>query len=225
MALPAATQMLATYQPSTSLPIVCFNSKPELGLLQILTYQFQDVNADQGEYSTATILASFDESQWYAPMLPPGCQLNARWPRNYGQVFFGADNCLYDASSNRIDGQCCDTPDSSHNGAQVNPWRDPRPAGSCKRTPGFGFVHFEISIKGWVPNGDPSSLWHQLGGCGALTLKRFGTNNDVQVDGSNANIGAYQSEYLLTFNIDILFKDGCVGRAMVSAGAPAGWYC
>ncbi|XP_055330794.1 uncharacterized protein LOC129583105 [Paramacrobiotus metropolitanus] len=37
-----------------------------------------------------------------------GCKKEFHWPSNYGEVFYGADNCLYDAKSNRIDGQCCD---------------------------------------------------------------------------------------------------------------------
>ncbi|KAJ2978787.1 hypothetical protein NQ176_g3624 [Zarea fungicola] len=183
------------------------------------------VNADQGDYSTATILASFDTGEWYAPQLPPGCQLNARWPRNYGQVFFGADNCLYDASGSRIDNQCCGTPDSSHSGSTINPWRDPRPAGSCQRTPGFGFVHFEVYSKGWITDGG-ASLRHQVNGCGAVTGPAFGTNNDIEIDGSDANIGYYQAEYLMHFNLPATFKPGCVGRAMESAGAPhAKDYC
>jgi hypothetical protein len=37
----------------------------------------------------------------------PGCELNATWPRNYDDIFFGQDNCLYDSNSKSIDGQCC----------------------------------------------------------------------------------------------------------------------
>ncbi|KAI5464192.1 hypothetical protein BGZ63DRAFT_439329 [Mariannaea sp. PMI_226] len=37
----------------------------------------------------------------------PGCQLNAQVPASYGDVFFGADGCLYDSSGNQINGQCC----------------------------------------------------------------------------------------------------------------------
>ncbi|KAF4446782.1 DUTPase [Fusarium albosuccineum] len=36
-----------------------------------------------------------------------GCYLNARWPQHYGDIYFGADNCLYDSKGQNINGQCC----------------------------------------------------------------------------------------------------------------------
>ncbi|KAJ7470981.1 hypothetical protein FB451DRAFT_1399734 [Mycena latifolia] len=53
-----------------------------------------------------TIYARFDSGN-KSPEAVPGCKLNAAWPSYYGNVFFGADNCLYDADSQNIDGQCC----------------------------------------------------------------------------------------------------------------------
>ncbi|XP_014551082.1 hypothetical protein COCVIDRAFT_31332 [Bipolaris victoriae FI3] len=38
---------------------------------------------------------------------PDHCVKTFRWPSYYQDVYYGADNCLYDASSNRIDNQCC----------------------------------------------------------------------------------------------------------------------
>ena len=29
--------------------------------------------------------------------ITPGCVLQAKWPESYGDVFLGADNCIYDA--------------------------------------------------------------------------------------------------------------------------------
>ncbi|CAO3640841.1 unnamed protein product [Cunninghamella echinulata] len=51
----------------------------------------------------------------------PQCVLNARWPSNYGDVYFGDNNCLYDASGAMINGQCCQT----NNNLQytINPYR------------------------------------------------------------------------------------------------------
>lgn len=84
-------------------------------------------------------------------MFAPGCQLNACRPRNYGQVFFGEDNCLHDASGNRVENECCGTPDSAHSGPILNAWRDPRPAGLFQSTPGLGFVHFEFKLRAGSP--------------------------------------------------------------------------
>lgn len=49
--------------------------------------------------------------------------------------------------------------------------------------------------------------------------------HSTQRDGSDANLGEYTSQYEINFNLDLFFKDGCVGRAMVTAGAPPGFYC
>nr|CEG05485.1 unnamed protein product [Fusarium clavum] len=38
-----------------------------------------------------------------------GCILNAEWPQHYGDIYFGADNCLYESqvTGQNINGQCC----------------------------------------------------------------------------------------------------------------------
>ncbi|KAI5460953.1 hypothetical protein BGZ63DRAFT_425415 [Mariannaea sp. PMI_226] len=176
------------------------------------------------QYGTTLILSGFDSNDKLDPNVKATCQLQARWPSNYGDVYFGADGCLYDSQSNKIFNQCCSTPDINNSGDVVNPYSDPRPAAACNRTPGFGFVHFEIFMKGsWV--GDGSELWKQVGGCGLLTGKAFGTNNDIHTDGSDQNIGEFRSDYLMKFNLPITFKSGCVGRAIGSAGGPQGRFC
>ncbi|KAK6821176.1 meiotically up-regulated family-domain-containing protein [Apiospora arundinis] len=38
-----------------------------------------------------------------------GCKLNAHWPSAYGDIYYGADNCLYDSKGQNINGQCCTT--------------------------------------------------------------------------------------------------------------------
>ncbi|KAJ7430416.1 hypothetical protein B0H11DRAFT_2381973 [Mycena galericulata] len=54
----------------------------------------------------ATIFARFDGNNHDSTNIP-GCQLNAQWNPNFGDIFFGDDNCLYDATGANIDGQCC----------------------------------------------------------------------------------------------------------------------
>lgn len=118
-----------------------------------------------------------------------------------------------------IGGECC----TSSTTAQVtNPYA--KFAASCQRTPGFGFVHFEIYLNSDITDGG-KALHDQVDGCGAVTLWQFGTNESNEKDGSSANLGYYTSQYLASFNIDILFKTGCVGRAIHSAGGPAGVDC
>lgn len=42
----------------------------------------------------------------------PGCYKELSWPSYYGDIYWGADNCLYDAKAQKIDGgQCCDDVD------------------------------------------------------------------------------------------------------------------
>jgi hypothetical protein len=64
--------------------------------------------SDQGkDKSTATIYAQFNGQDTTDKNVIPGCELNATWPRSYGDIYFGQGNCLYDSSSKVIDGQCC----------------------------------------------------------------------------------------------------------------------
>ncbi|UPX17216.1 uncharacterized protein EKO05_0007583 [Ascochyta rabiei] len=35
------------------------------------------------------------------------CKVTFKWPSSYGDIFYGADNCLYDGSGQNIGGQCC----------------------------------------------------------------------------------------------------------------------
>ncbi|KAJ5164452.1 uncharacterized protein N7500_006282 [Penicillium coprophilum] len=57
--------------------------------------------------SVATIYAQFDGDNKTSYKVVPGCKLQATWPRAYGDVYFGADNCLYDSTGTNINGQCC----------------------------------------------------------------------------------------------------------------------
>ncbi|KAN0072409.1 hypothetical protein V8E54_009338 [Elaphomyces granulatus] len=68
------------------------------------TYNVSDQGKDK---STATIYAQFNGQDTTDKNVIPGCELNATWPRSYGDIYFGQGNCLYDSSSKVIDGQCC----------------------------------------------------------------------------------------------------------------------
>ncbi|KAH7145441.1 meiotically up-regulated gene family-domain-containing protein [Dactylonectria estremocensis] len=78
-------------------------------------------------YSTALILSGFDSSNDNRLHASATCQLQARWPANYGDVYFGQDGCLYDSGSNKIFDQCCSTPDVNNNGPTTNPYVAPAP--------------------------------------------------------------------------------------------------
>ncbi|KUM57957.1 hypothetical protein ACN42_g9213 [Penicillium freii] len=56
---------------------------------------------------TATIYAQFDGDDKTDYKVTPGCKLEASWPRAYGDVYFGVNNCLYDSTGTNINGQCC----------------------------------------------------------------------------------------------------------------------
>ncbi|CAO3651621.1 unnamed protein product [Cunninghamella echinulata] len=51
----------------------------------------------------------------------PGCVLKAHWPENYGDIYYGANDCLYTAKGGMIDGQCCEN--KSNLPKTVNPYR------------------------------------------------------------------------------------------------------
>lgn len=74
----------------------------------MLTRNLLDVASDPNEpYGTALILSGFDSSNDNHLHVSATCQLQARWPADYGDIFFGPDGCLYDSGNNPIfDGQC-----------------------------------------------------------------------------------------------------------------------
>ncbi|KAG6825126.1 hypothetical protein H0H92_004618 [Tricholoma furcatifolium] len=63
------------------------------------------VSVDSG---SATIYARFNGGDSADQYVTAGCRLDATWPSDYGDIYFGADNCLYDSHGQNIGGQCCD---------------------------------------------------------------------------------------------------------------------
>ncbi|UKZ74675.1 hypothetical protein TrVFT333_002345 [Trichoderma virens FT-333] len=186
---------------------------------------FYNVASTQGQASsTALILYGYDSSDPYSTQQKATCQMNARWPSNYGDVFLGEDGYLYDAGGNKIFDQHCSTPDVNNQGPTINPYRDPRPAASCKREDDVIAIGFTIRAKDWITDGG-AALKKQVQGCGAVTLWQAGTDNEVEVDGSFANIGSFRADFAVSFALPITFKTGCVGRAIGSAGGPQGNFC
>ena len=56
-------------------------------------------------------------------MVFPGCQLNATWPRNFGDVVWGSDNCLYEADGTTlIRDQCAQPVEEGDVGEMPNPY-------------------------------------------------------------------------------------------------------
>jgi hypothetical protein len=51
--------------------------------------------------STATIYANFNGNDHTDTEVTPGCVLDAVWPYNYADIYFGQDNCLYDGSGKK----------------------------------------------------------------------------------------------------------------------------
>lgn len=46
--------------------------------------------------------ARFDGNNHNEWNVKPGCVLTASWPANYGGIYFGADNCLYDSTGESL---------------------------------------------------------------------------------------------------------------------------
>lgn len=67
-----------------------------------------DVEDQNSDSSHATIYAKFDGSDTIHQNVSPGCKLEASWPRTYGDIYYGADDCLYDSNGSEI--QCCTQP-------------------------------------------------------------------------------------------------------------------
>ncbi|RSL61888.1 hypothetical protein CEP54_006026 [Fusarium duplospermum] len=78
-------------------------------------------------YGTVLILSGFDANNDIHLHSTATCQLQARWPANYGDVTFGEDGCLYDAGNNKIFDQCCSSPDPNNSGPATNPYVAPAP--------------------------------------------------------------------------------------------------
>lgn len=53
-------------------------------------------NSISNDAGAARFFAGFDSSNT-AELSSPSCELDAIWPTNYGDIYFGADDCLYDA--------------------------------------------------------------------------------------------------------------------------------
>jgi hypothetical protein len=173
-------------------------------------------------YSTALILSGYNSSDFWSSQQLGKCELQARWPANYGDVYFGVDGCLYDSGSSKIFDQCCSIPET--NGLTVNPYLDPRPAASCQRQNTQFVAEFKIYSKGWITdNGD--DLYRQAEGCKDMSEWDFGTNDSIEIDGSSAGIGKYKAQYLAKFNHVPTFNSECVERAIASAGGPEGVQC
>ncbi|KAL4889573.1 hypothetical protein BDV59DRAFT_205096 [Aspergillus ambiguus] len=81
---------------------------------------------EQDRKNSAMVYAAFDPSLKGSPTVTPGCMLSAVWNSTYKDVFFGEDNCLYDAGGNPImtmgDKECC-TSENVPDGLKVeNPY-------------------------------------------------------------------------------------------------------
>ncbi|KAF2494892.1 hypothetical protein BU16DRAFT_618860 [Lophium mytilinum] len=183
-----------------------------------------NVASQNQPYSTTPIYAGFDATDVFSENVTPGCLLSARWPANYGDVYFGDDNCLHDSSGAVIYNQCCAAGAEAAAASVANPYRSPLPAASCERDNAILYIKFRIWSKDWVKDGG-AALRHQVSGCGALTGWYQSDSTDHKGDGSGNNIGQYQADDYVSFNLPTTFKTGCVGRAIKSAGGPDGVKC
>lgn len=92
--------------PSVSPP------SPNLKPSQLTTESPAISDPGYGDKLNATIFAGFDGSNTAEPTVSPTCKLSAFWPKSYGDIYYGEDNCLYDSESQQItdpsgNAQCC----------------------------------------------------------------------------------------------------------------------
>ncbi len=86
-------------------------------------------------------------------------------------------------------------------------------------------MNFDIYANGWITDGGERLPREVNGGLPASSTGwSFREVHSTQRDGSDANLGEYTSQYEIQLNLDLFFNDGCVWRAMVTAGAPPGFY-
>ncbi|KAI9853989.1 MAG: hypothetical protein M1813_001598 [Trichoglossum hirsutum] len=181
----------------------------------------EDVANQNQPYSQATIYANFNAGDTVADNVTPGCELSARWPSNYGDVYFGEDNCLYDSGGNRIYDECCK---GSTSASIQNPYQK---IALCYKEEVDVLVpvalKYTIFINGWASDGG-AALRKQAKGCGLLTDWKFQTTTEVKPGSSSSGAKHRSYHYVATFTLPA-FVEGCVGRAIKSAGGPGGFNC
>ena len=127
MKTPTTIKVLAVRSPVFNLKRIKIFS-PATSYALLTTSVHIDIKPDPSKpYSTADILSGFNNTDQNSLKAMPTCQLNARWPANYGDVFFEDDGCLYDSSGNKIFDQCCGPPDPNNSGLTTNPYCAPAP--------------------------------------------------------------------------------------------------
>jgi hypothetical protein len=146
--------------------------------------------------------------------------MDASWDASFGDIYFNSDNCLHDSAGNTL--TCCT--ERAIYAEVANPYYNPTPAATCGDANNWLYITFGVWGKGWVSDGG-ASLKQQVEGCGAVTGWSFSSSTDIEQDGSSNNIGTYQAEFFAEFNLPTTFKEGCVGRAIQSAGGPSGVGC
>jgi hypothetical protein len=81
---------------------------------------------------------------------------------------------------------------------------------------------FTIWGRGWGSN---AGLKKQMEGCGLVTSWNFHSSSSAQTDQGSNNVGLYVTQWAVTFELPTTIKDGCVERAIHSAGGPSGVAC
>jgi hypothetical protein len=75
----------------------------------MLTIRLIVVKDDKGRDDNWVIVFACLPSDSTSPLVSPQCKLNATWPRGYGDIIWGEDNCLYEAGRTKIEDQCAET--------------------------------------------------------------------------------------------------------------------
>ena len=123
---PTTIKVLAVRSPVFNLKRIKIFS-PATSYALLTTSVHIDIESNPSKLnSTADILSGFNNTDQNSLKAMPTCQLNARWPADYGDIYF-RDGCLYDSSGNKIFDQCCGPPDPNNSGLITNPYCAPAP--------------------------------------------------------------------------------------------------
>ncbi|ORY09390.1 peptidase S8/S53 domain-containing protein [Clohesyomyces aquaticus] len=82
-------------------------------------HEAYNVRTQNAPWFTTTIYANFKPDDYTWGNVNPGCKIPARWPANFGDIYFKADDRLYNSSGSKIWDECCT---SSTTAQTTNPY-------------------------------------------------------------------------------------------------------
>jgi hypothetical protein len=174
-----------------------------------------NVASQNQPYTNADILSGFDANDNTIGYVTAGCELSANWPANYGDIYFGADNCLYDSSGKQIFSECCKGPTTKK---ALNPYAPaPQCLSNIHEYPSFSLYNISLKLNDGSTTDVPgllNSMAQALcsGKCQApsnVPANAGSTNNEYGICQINVAISSNQSAHVVADSS--LPMDVCTG--------------